>query len=142
MFNYWIFVMVEYNDYNMSIVDGLKRLENDKVWKIGERTANRKNIKKGDRALIYSSGEGNRDFVASGILGSEYMNDGRPIYGHAIFEEVTIFSNKVSLKSVLKNLDFVKNKDIYGSYFQSGIIRIGEKDYNTILKKAKALNRS
>jgi predicted RNA-binding protein len=126
----------------MSIVDGLKRLENEKIWKIGERTANKRNIKKGDFFLLYSSGDGNRDFVASGMLGSEYINDGSPLYGHVIFEDVTIFSKKVHLKSVLKNLDFIKNKDRYGSYLQSGIIRIGEKDFNEIIRKVKALNRS
>jgi hypothetical protein len=134
--------MVEFNDYNTSIAAGLKRLEQDKVWKIGERTVNRKNIKNGDLVLIFSSGDGNRDFVASGKLGSDFRNNGPPIYGHVVFEEVTVFQKKVSLKSILKNLDFIKNKDRYGSYFQNGIIRIGEKDFKKITKKANVLNRA
>jgi hypothetical protein len=142
MANFWIFVMVEYNDYNMSILDTIKKVGQEKTWRIGARTANKLKIQKGDNILVYTSGEGNREFIASAKLDSGYINEGRPNYGHVKLTEIKIFEKKIPLRSMINKLDFIKNKTRYGSHFQSGVITIGEKDYKKIVKKSLAQSQA
>lgn len=55
MVNHWIFVSTEYSDFNRaSIIETLRKADNEKKWPIGRRTPHRMKIKKADIVLIYS----------------------------------------------------------------------------------------
>ena len=55
---------------------------------------------------------------------------------HVEFKELRIFDKDIKIKDHINNLDFIKNKQKYGLYFQGGICKINQISYNYILNKA------
>ena len=50
-------------------------------------------------------------------------------------EEVSVLATPVEMREVIKELDFVKNKNNWGNYFQGGVRRISEEDFFVIIRK-------
>ena len=51
------------------------------------------------------------------------------------FENMKIFDQEINIKDHMDNLNFIKNKDKYGLYFQGGICKINKKSYEYIVNK-------
>ncbi len=46
---------------------------------------------------------------------------------------LTFFNKSIHIRDHIENLDFIKNKEKYGLYFQGGICKIDEKAHNYIV---------
>ena len=134
----WIFVLTEYSNYNTGSVENtLTNLSEEKIWIIGIRTVHKNKLKKGDIALFYVTGPENMYFAAQVEVDSDYTYDGDPIYGHVQITNLRFFVKPKKIKPILKKLEFIKNIRHWGIHFQSGIVPISNKDYNTITKKVE-----
>ena len=51
------------------------------------------------------------------------------------FENMKIFDQEINIKDHMDNLNFIKNKDKYGLYFQGGICKINKESYEYIVNK-------
>ena len=51
-------------------------------------------------------------------------------------KEVLDFKNKVSIKNIMHELNFIAKKSHYGIYFQSGVNVMDENDYQTIIRSS------
>lgn len=132
--NYWIFVATEYSDYNRgTIIDALTDLLKEGKWKIGRRTVNRNNLEAGDKIIFYMSGDNGKKFIAQAILNSKFIYKNNELWGHVKVKNINIFKNPVSIKPIIYKLNFIKNKKYWGIFFQSGIVKISEQDFKTIL---------
>jgi len=134
MVNYWIFVLTEYSNFNYgSMDDALREMQEEKKWKIGLRTPHRNQLMKGDKVVFYASGVGRKCFVASADLDSEFLYDNDPIFGHVLLSNISIYTNPIYIKPLLRKLNFIKNKNKWGVYFQGGIVSLNDKDYIKII---------
>jgi predicted RNA-binding protein len=133
---YWILVMTEYNDYNPGSTDAvINNLIEEKIWKIGDRTRNKDEIKENDKIVFYIAGRDNGYFIAKSVISSEYINEGKNNIGFIKLSNITIFDKKVYIKPLIKRLIFIKNKQYYGLSLKNGIVKIDEASYKLIIKK-------
>jgi len=137
MVNYWIFVSVPYTDFNTG--DFLKiyrKIKVSKKWSIGKKTPNRKKLSKNDEILFYQGGERGGKFVGSAELVSGLIQQDNGMFDFVILKNIEFWKKPVEIRPILRKLSFIKDKKHWGVYFQGGIIRISEKDYEEILKRA------
>jgi len=136
---HWVFVATEYSDYNTGTIrEILKKLVDEKRWKIGLKTPNRSKLRPGDKILFYASGEGKKEFVASGELDSEFLSNDNRIYGHVELKNILIFEKTVRIKPILDKFSSFKNNRYWGLFFQGGVRKISQKEYNLVIR----MNRS
>jgi hypothetical protein len=142
--NYWIFVATDHPEHNITSKQVYEQRMNDKFWGLGERTPNRNSLKRGDKVLFYL-GSSEKLFAGSATLES----DGFALtpqqresfsHGHAFFTtdygvkltDVLIFPNPKFVSDLIPKLDFIENKEYWGSYFQGGVRKITLRDYTLI----------
>ncbi len=103
-------------------------------------------ISKGDEIVFYQTGEG--EFIARGIFTKEHFPEGKliwpeekktgeVIYPYRLKVKVKKFKNRVDIDRVLYGLGFIKNKEKYGGYLRTSLIRIPQKDYEKIISASK-----
>ena len=136
MADYWIFVSVPYTDYNVSTIHKMQeKIKSSRVWPIGKRTAHRKQLSEGDKVLFYQGGERGRKIVGSAELESSLIIDEEGIYDFVMIKNFELWDRPVELKRVLNGLSFVRYKKYWSAYFQGGIAKISEKDFEYICAK-------
>jgi len=137
MGRYWIFVSVPYTDFNMgSIYEMFRRIRASGKWPIGRKTVHRYELLADDRVLFYQGGEGGRKIVGCAELASSLVRDENNVFDWVIIRNIELWGKPVEMKTVLEKLSFIKNRMHWGVYFQGGIIKIPERDYEVILRKA------
>ena len=122
----WIFIMTG------SIEDFTERITNGK-WPIYKRTQNRFKIKKNDDVVFYLGGMNNGKILGTGKLSSNVKKQSMDGDGDIEISDTDLWKNPVLVKDNVESLDFVKNKNNWGAYFQGGVKSLGSKDYKQIL---------
>lgn len=145
--NYWIFTVTDHDEYGLTSQDVLTQRLNDAFWGLGERTANRNSLEKGDRVVFYM-GTPIKSFAATATLTtaafkltesqqselSHNLEFYRAPFGVRL-ENSERWQQMRQIDGLIPALDFIKNKRSWGAYFQGGIRGIDEKDYRTITQK-------
>lgn len=99
------------------------------------------NVKEGDR-LACLAGKGDWKFIALGETTSDYYIDDAAIFlkpGSFIDRfkfKAAILPSSLDLMSIIDQLSFVTKLEYWAVYFRSGIVKISEKDWDLISKKA------
>ena len=145
--NYWIFIVTtqESDGREFAAEDVLRQRIEDEFWGLGEKTPNRKNVEQGDKIVFYV-GNPVKSFAASATLatgafklskeeqdslwhGTEFY---RPPYGVRL-KNIQVWGYRKPVADLLLTLDFIENKEFWGTYFQGGVRGIGEKDFERII---------
>lgn len=142
--NYLIFISSDGKKSGFDIFN--ERVQKNK-WPIYNKTPQLKNVKEGKNVVFYIAGEGEKrqSFIGSAKIKSIIDNKNTAVDAnqelklvlfHVEFKELKIFDKDIKIKDHIDNLDFIKNKEKYGLYFQGGICKIDQISYNYILDKA------
>ena len=132
---HWIFVITEYTDYwRVSFDKILERMKTSKAYPLGYRTPNRTRIVSGDKVIFYRSGEEGRKFIGSAEVSSVTRNSDQYIFGYVHFSKIRFWQEPIDLYDILQELSFIKNRRRWQSYFQGGIRKLPEKDYERIFR--------
>ncbi len=127
----WIFVIN--NDYSI-----FQRRINEKKWLIFSNTHNRKKLRVGDRIVFYKAGRiDGKKFLGSALISTKLKRD-RSDFSLGL-SNIDVWKETIDIKTFLDKLDFIKDKTIWGSYLQGGIIPISDSDY-AIIQTAKKTN--
>jgi hypothetical protein len=142
--NYWIFIVTAHKDHGLSAEEIYHQRMEDKFWGLGEKTANRSSLRKGDQ-VVYYVGLPAKVFAGSAILASDSwklsdeekdrLSHGkqfyRPEYGVKL-DQIQIWDKPRPVESVLSQLGFIENKEFWFSYLQGGVREISEEDFRVI----------
>ena len=132
--SYWIFVIRD----DDSVFDN--RIK-QKKWPLFQSTKFRTCLEIGDNIIFYKAGKNAQIFLGSAVI----KNPGEEISGKMVYnadlEEIDIWKKQPSIRNLIKNLRFIKNKEHWGLNLQGGIIEVDDKDYSLILKESKKVNR-
>ena len=142
--NYLIFIS---SDGKRSGFDIFNERVQENKWPIYNKTPQLKNVKEGKNIVFYIAGDGEKrqSFIGSAKIKSIIDNKNttvdtnqefKQVLFHVEFKELRIFDKDIKIKDHINNLDFIKNKQKYGLYFQGGICKINQISYNYILNKA------
>lgn len=124
----WIFVIKN------SDKEFRSRVKN-KQWPIYNKTQNRKRLQIGDRLIFYKAGINGQKFLGTATIGSNLKE--KSLFTFSLdLNDIKIWKAPVEMKNVIKNLDFIKNKENWGNYFQGGVRCISDTDFDTITKEA------
>jgi hypothetical protein len=125
---HWIFVFKDTYDIFENRI-------NVKHWPITLNTPNRKKIGAQDKIIFYRAGEGNQKLLGTANAVSSII----PIEGKMDFivslDEISIWKKPISIKPLIKNLNFIKNKLLWGVYMQGGVIRVSQEDFELLSKQ-------
>jgi len=139
MIHYWIFVSVPFTDFNVGTVYEMqKKIEATQKWSIGKQTPSRLKLSEGDRILFYQGGEEGRKVVASAELASS-LQQSEDAGSFVKIRNFEVWKKPVDIRTLIDKLSFIKNKQHWGPYFQGGIVKITEADYNNIMRKSGKL---
>jgi predicted RNA-binding protein len=145
---YWLFVVTSHKSggEEFSGEDILQTRFKDHFWGLGERTPNRKRLKKGDEVVFYM-GLPRKEFVASTALASDsFALSSNQIkqYAHntelyaskygVLLDYPSIWSNPVPAERLVPQLEFIENKEYWYSYFQGGVRELCSHDYRVIIQ--------
>ncbi|HEY0171241.1 MAG TPA: endonuclease NucS domain-containing protein [Pyrinomonadaceae bacterium] len=146
--NYWAFTVTEKKNVdgeNLKAEDIFNQRISDKFWGLGERTPNRRSLRRGDRVVFYVGWPLMR-FAAMATLASDSFsltNGQKDMYGHGkLFyradygvrlENIKEFDNQRPVKELVPSLKFIENKESWFVYFQGGIRQLSEDDFLTIV---------
>ena len=122
----WIFIMTG------TIEDFTERITNGK-WPIYKLTQNRFKIKKNDNIVFYLAGPNNGKILGNAKLSSNVKKESKNGDGDIEISDVDLWKNPVLVKDNVESLDFVKNKNNWGAYFQGGVKSLDTKGYKQIL---------
>lgn len=123
----WIFVISDGDDVFQ------KRI-NEKIWPIFENTHNKRRLRIGDRVIFYQAGKNGKKFTGRASVASKltrHMSNDQ-----IVLEDIEVWKNQVQIEVFIDNLNFVKNRKHWGSYFQGGVISLPDKDYRLIMSNA------
>ena len=144
----WLFVVTFHKlaGRTLSPEDVLRTRFDDGFWGLGEKTPNRKSLKKGDDVVFYL-GNPTKAFAASATLASDSYaldNAQREKYGHdleffkanygVLLENCRTWDRSVSVVEVVDNLSFIENKENWGAYFQGGVRQLTPADHRTLFE--------
>jgi len=129
-----------------------KKLLSDQMkvgWDLGQNTVHRLQLKPGDKALIYISGNNARVFVGEATVGSIAVKPTKaqlmklntmPLVAYADFwfrfRDFQLWCKPMKMADVIEGLSFINNKKNYGSYLMGGVKRISPYDYAYLLECA------
>jgi len=145
--NYWIFIATGHKvEGKVYTGEGTYRTRmEDGFWGIGERTPNRRNLKKADSVVFYL-GAPEKTFAGTAVLKTDcyvLTDEQKESYGHGDafytsdygveLEDIDQWPTPVAVEFLLSNLDFIENEEYWFPYFQGGVRRISEKDFRTIV---------
>lgn len=126
--NHWVFVI---NDTEEELEH---RIQNNQ-WPIYNKTQNRKKIAIGDKVVFYMAGEKGQKFLGTASIASELVQKTELTYELKL-SNIKVWQKPLQLRNVIDRLEFVKNKQNFGIYFQGGVRGLTENDYFLILSKA------
>jgi hypothetical protein len=130
--NHWIFVITE--------DEGIfkKRIEN-KTWPISRGTKHQTYLTEGDSVIFYHAGMDRKRFLGTASLKSPLMSIPNKIDSCVEIDMIELLMPPLSIRGLLPDLKFIKNKDYWSLYLHGGIIKLDEDDYSFILNAAKIL---
>ena len=121
---------------------------NDRIkenkWPIYVKTPQLQNVSVGKKVVFYIAGAGEKrqSFIGTAKIKKIVDNNNntnldpnqefKQILFHVEFENINIFNKSLSIKDHIDNLDFIKNKEKYGLYFQGGICKINKQSFEYI----------
>ena len=120
-------------------------------WPLNLRTPHQRDLKSGDRIVFYVSGSRESDRTAfigtAEVLGSRLATDrtdpklparflARAVLYDVPIGNLRLVSEAVSARPLVGRLEFVKNKEKWGTYFQGGVRRIPQSDFDLIVAHA------
>ena len=119
------------------------RIEKNR-WPIYDKTPQLLNVKVGKNVIFYiaGTGENKQSFVGTArikkkIYSESNMSDPnqelRKVIFFIEFENLKLFDKSINIKDHIEKLDFIKNKEKYGLYFQGGVCKIDEVSHNYII---------
>ena len=145
--NYWLFTVTQkkVDGETLEAEDIFKQRTSDKFWGLGERTPNRRSLRRGDRVVFYV-GWPLMIFAATATLASDSFslsNGQKDMYGHgktfyrvdygAQLENIEMFDSPRLVKELVPSLKFIENKENWNTYFQGGVRQLSEDDFLTII---------
>ena len=146
---HWIFVVTDHPKAGLTAEQIFVTRMTDEFWGLGERTPNRKRLKRGDK-VVFSHGA--KLFLGTATLDSdsyEPKEEERDRLGHenefyasrhgVKLAEIKIWDPPKQVNQFVENLDFIKRKDRPGGHFQGGVRAISKKDYELIVGKGRVL---
>lgn len=125
---FWIFVI---NDTNKIFE---KRIS-DKRWPIFFRTHYKELLHAGDDVVFYKAGIDGKKFLGTVKIATELSKSDKIDFSLGI-DEINIWKKSKSVDSLINKLDFIKDKQFWGRYFQGGVIKLSKKDFITITHKS------
>jgi hypothetical protein len=143
--NFWIFIVKDQRTHGLTADDVLSQRLRDQFWGLGERTPNRGALEKGDQVVFYAANPV-KSFVASATLAgpafelsqreqTELSHDTdfyRTQYGVRL-QQINVWERRRPVEELLPSLNFIKNTEFWGTYFQGGVRQITEQDFEIIL---------
>jgi hypothetical protein len=150
--SYWIFVVTTHKDKSDGEVfsgdDIFQQRMKDGFWGLGKNTPNRTSLRKGDQVVFYI-GNPRMVFAGTAILASAALDMSenpqeqyklshgksfyRADYGVRL-ETIQVWDTPKSAKELVPHLNFIQNKEFWGTYFQGGVRQASEHDYLAIVK--------
>lgn len=145
--NYWAFTVTEkkLDGGTLHAEDIFKQRTSDKFWGLGERTPNRRSLRRGDRVVFYV-GWPLMTFAATATLASDSFSlsdEQKDLYGHGVpfyradygvqLENLEFFDSPRPVKELVPSLKFIENKENWYVYFQGGIRQLSEDDFLAII---------
>ena len=118
----------------------------EKKYPLYKKTPFLNEIKKNDEVVFYLAGKGenSQSFVASAkILSIETIdntavidpdNNNKIVLKYLNLDNINFFEKKINIKSILDNLNFIKNKKHYGVTLVGGVSKIKYEDFKIINK--------
>ena len=73
-----------------------------------------------------------KSIIENKIIDIDPNQEFKQVLFYVQFENLKIFKDEVTIKDHIGNLDFIKNKEKYGLYFQGGICKINKESYEYI----------
>jgi hypothetical protein len=152
--NNWIFVVTQHKvDGEIIIADDiLKQRLSDQFWGLGEKTPNRRALKKGDNVVFYV-GLPRKVFAASAQLDSnsfQLSTEQKEKYDHGkkfyhtdygvLLTNIQVWDNPHFVEDLAPSLSFIENKENWFAYFQGGVRQISEEDYRIITEGREVSN--
>ena len=142
--NYLIFVSSDGKKAGLDIFNERVR---ENRWPIYNKTPQLLNVKKGKYVVFYIAGTGakRQSFIGSAKIkniienketGVDPNQEFKQVLLYVQFEDLKIFNDEITIKDHIDNLDFIKNKEKYGLYFQGGICKINKHSYEYIQSKS------
>lgn len=147
--NYWIFIasnpgkVLPGGGYLSGAATYDQRMK-DGFWGLGEKTAHRTHLKKGDLVVWYLAVPAGV-FAGTAKLASDSfeltpedkqkLGHGIPFYttDHGVYlEDINKWDQGRNVKDLAPYLEFIKNPDQWGVYLQGGVRQISEEDFKII----------
>lgn len=151
--SYWVFIATAKPKNELTARQVFERRATDRFWGLGEKTPNRRNLRKGDRAVFYV-GIPEKVFAGCVALASDSfqlsekerrdLNHGLTTFtsDYGVWlSDVEVWANPRSVADMLPQLGFIENKEFWGAYFQGGVRELPERDFQVILG-ARSINLS
>ena len=119
----------------------------EKKYPLYKKTPFLNEIKKNDDVVFYLAGKGenSQSFVATAkILSIETIdnttvidpdNNNKIVIKYLNLDNINFFEKKINIKSILDNLNFIKNKKHYGANLVGGVAKINFDDFKIIDKQ-------
>jgi hypothetical protein len=145
--NFWIFVVTEKSEKSLKLTaeQVYQTRMNDKFWGLNKGTKYRNALKTGDQ-VIFSSGT--KSFLGTATLDSnsfELNEQQKNIFGHnneiyktdygVMLSNIVTWDHPKAVVDFADSLSFIRNPRQYGSYFQGGVKKISQSDFNNISGK-------
>ena len=116
-------------------------------WPIYDKTPQLLNVKTGKNVIFYiaGSGEKKQSFIGTAkikrkINTEDGMSDPNQEFRKVLFfiefENIKFFNKSIQIKDHIEKLNFIKNKEKYGLYFQGGVCKIDKNSHNYIVNCA------
>ncbi|MFQ5951509.1 MAG: EVE domain-containing protein, partial [Candidatus Geothermarchaeales archaeon] len=133
-------------------VDVFHRLMAESEWGFGEKTPNRKHVKRGDSVVFYiSSGSGaySHSFLGVAKIAKDPVRVAAPKPVliekvnirdspiHVPLGDVEVWDQGVAIQPLISRLTFIKNPDSWGVYLQGGVRKISKQDFQEIVTAAQ-----
>lgn len=142
MTNYYILVTSDFER-----VSAYKIFENrikEKRFPLYLKTPYLENIKQNDEVVFYIAGtnENAQSFVAKGNIrtveiAKELLVDADKqknlVNRYLILESIILFKKPKLIRPIIEKLDFIRKKINFGAYLVGGVVKLHNKDFNTIL---------
>jgi predicted RNA-binding protein len=151
--SFWMFSVTSHkeNDRTFAPEEVLRLRIGDRFWGLGEKTPNRRALKRGDKVVFYL-GNPHKTFAASAVLASdsfELSEDEQEKVSHGTkffkapygvrLEEAAIWEHPRRVEDLLPALGFIENKEYWWAYFQGGVRQLGERDFQVICENVSAI---
>ena len=146
------------SDAEIPAYEKFELLTKNKIWPIFRRTNHRPKLEPNSKIIFYIAGTNifSQNFVGSAkidkikiiedstaIEESDTINKisktilkNKELHMIITLKEVLDFKNKISIKNIMHELNFIVKKSHYGIYFQSGVNVMDENDYQTIIRSS------